>query len=66
MTLSGNTRQFQSARVKLIDGLLVKLSKRFEADEELLGATAVADLDKWPVSNVDEPGNITVKTRRFM
>nr|XP_006813033.1 PREDICTED: zinc finger protein 862-like [Saccoglossus kowalevskii] len=53
--LSGNAQSFTSARNKLIDKLIASLSKRFEVDEAIIKATAIADLKVWPASVQDEP-----------
>ena len=54
--LGGNTQQFESSRKRLIDLIIEKLTARFEIEEELLRASSVVDLSKWPASINDEPG----------
>ncbi|KAL5020707.1 hypothetical protein ScPMuIL_002213, partial [Solemya velum] len=46
--LKGSLSSFTSTRAKMIDALLNSLSNRFEADEELLKASSVVQLDTWP------------------
>ncbi len=54
--LTGNLRSFDSARGKLIDLLLQNLDKRFDADDDVIKATSLSVLSKWPIRMRDEPG----------
>ena len=58
--LTGNAVQFVANRRKLLNKMVDKLSNRFEADEELLSATSVADFTKWPAKFRDDLGNLVV------
>ena len=47
--LKGTLNNFESARQKVIDGLVQCLERRFDdIDSGLLAATKVADLSTWP------------------
>ena len=56
VTLAGSLVSFESARKRLIDELLVHLTKRFESDAEVLMASSIANFSQWPPRCGDEPG----------
>lgn len=56
-TLSGNLDMFNSAKPKVLDGLIASLQKRFkDVNEDVIKAIKVASLKSWPI--VLEPGRI--------
>ena len=54
--LSGDLRQYRSAKANLLNELMRCLSGRFEDDQEILKATSLADIKRWPKKLTDEPG----------
>jgi len=53
---SGNLQQYHSAKTNLLNQLMRCLSDRFEDDQEILKATFLADIKRWPKKLTDEPG----------
>lgn len=54
--LSGNLQQYHSAKTNLLNQLIRCLSDRFEDDQDILKATILADIKRWPKKLTDEPG----------
>lgn len=60
-SLSGNLRKYHYAKNKLLDQLMNCLTERFEDDQEILRATVLANLRRWPKIITSEPGNQFIK-----
>ena len=59
MVLVGSTAEFESARQKLLDGLLACLRKRFQDldTNDVVQASKLAALQTWPARGENLKGN---------
>ena len=64
VSLTGNTIQFEASRQNILKEIIAKLEKRFEADEKILRACAIADLAQWPLCLKDNPGRLGIVQKK--